>query len=226
MRDELSKIMDGFKRTLNIAADLIVLNVLLLVCSLPVVTAGAAWVACYTSLLRIVRGLEPALPVKPFFVDFRKVFRQATLAWLLVLMCVVLIAGDYYFAVYVSSPPNRFFLVFSIAMAALLMMGVLWLLPLMARFDNTLKGHIKNAFLMATATLPRTLLAMLVQLSFYVLPLFMPVLLEYFGWFWLMFGLTLPLYLTAKIFQKQLDCIPQAPDETEPDEDKETYAPK
>ncbi len=213
MREQLTAYMGQLKRLLNSAADLIVLNLLTIVCCLPVVTIGAAWTACYAGILRIVRGQETGIPARAFFVDFRKAFRTATPAWLLALVCMFIVAGDYYFAVYASSPPNRFFLVFSIVMALVLLFGLTWLFPLLARFENTVRGHIKNAFLMAAGAFPKTLLAVAVQLFFFVLPLFVPLMLVYLGWLWVMLGLSLPLYITARLFRKELDCVPKADDE-------------
>lgn len=216
MREQLTAHMRQLKRLLNSAADLIILNLLTIVCCLPVVTIGAAWTACYTGILRIVRGQETGIPARAYFVDFRKALRTATPAWLLALVCIFIIAGDYYFAVYVNNPPNRFFLVFSIVMATVLLLGLTWLFPLMARFENTMRGHIKNAFLMAAGTFPKTLLAVAVQLFFFALPLFFPLLLVYLGWVWVILGLSLPLYITARIFRKELDCVPKADDAEQP----------
>lgn len=103
-----------------------------------------------------------------------------------------------------SVPVSRFFLVFSIAMAAPLFSASVWLFPLMARYENTLRGHVKNAFLMAVALLPRTFLALVIQLAFLAPPLFLPDLLIYLGWLWVLFGFSLPMYLTARIFRRQL----------------------
>ena len=204
MRDERKVFWEGLKRTLSAAADLILLNFLTILCCVPVVTAGAAWVAGYQHMLRIVRQEETAFPLRSFFTDFRKAFRQATAAWLLQLACLAILAGDYYYAVHVSVPVNRFFLVFSIAMAVGLSCVSVWLFPLMARYENTLRGHLKNAFLMAVALLPRTFLAVVVQLVFLAPPLFFPDIIVYLGWFWVLFGFSLPMFLTAKIFKKQL----------------------
>lgn len=53
------------------------LNVLWLVCSLPIVTAGAATAALYDVTLRIAREDDPPL-TRQFFAAFRSNFRQAT----------------------------------------------------------------------------------------------------------------------------------------------------
>ena len=217
MREELTQMMAAFKKTLNAAADLIILNLLLILCCIPVVTAGAAWVAAYTHILRILRGVETNLPIRSFFRDFRDSLRKATPAWLLTLLCFGILAGDYYYAVYVADPVNRFFMVFAIVMAVVLFAGAVWLYPLIARFENTLKVSIKNAFLMAVAMLPKTLLAMVIQLTMLLTPLLYPSLFVYFGWLWMLVGISLPMYITAYLFRKPLDCMPKPDTDIEQD---------
>lgn len=206
--DELAALWDGLKRALSAAADLILLNFLLILCCVPVVTAGAAWVSAYAYVLRLLRGEEQGFVFRPFFADFRKGFRKSTGTWLIMLVCFAILAGDYDYAAYVSSPVNRFFLIFSIVMAVVILLAAVWLFPLMARFENTLKAHIKNAFLMAVAELPRTILALVIWILFLALPFLILDLFVYLGWIWVLFGFSLPMYLTARIFRKRLDCAP------------------
>lgn len=216
MREELVVFKESLRRFLNTAADLILLNFLMILCCLPVVTAGAALTAGYTSMLRTLRGVEQNFPFKPFLMDFKKSFRTATFSWLLLLLCLAVLAGDYYYAVYVSDPVNRFFLIFAIVVALLLMLAAVWLFPLIARYENTVRRHIRNAFLMAAGTFPQTLLAFAVQFVFLGLPLLVPDLLSYFGWLWVMFGLSLPMYITARLFRKPLGCERRKDDNTVP----------
>jgi uncharacterized membrane protein YesL len=211
-KDGLQVFWDGLRRSLNSAADLILLNFLTILCCAPVLTAGAALCACYQHLMRLIRGEERGLPLTTFFRDFRKDFRPYTLAWMLLLLCAALLAGDYYYAVYVSNPVNRFFLVFSIVLAAMVALAAVWLFPLMARFENNLKAHLKNALLMTVAEFPKTVLALSVQLAFVLFPLALPGLIVYLGWFWLLFGQTLPMYLTVRILHIRLGCSPPEPD--------------
>ena len=60
-----------FWQTLDHFADLLILSLLWLVCSLPLVTAGAACAALYDAVARCVRGAEP-LPWKRFWQTFRR----------------------------------------------------------------------------------------------------------------------------------------------------------
>lgn len=214
MRDQLASMMEGMKRSLNTAADLLALNLLLILGCVPVVTAGAAWTAGYGYVLRLVRREETGLPFQPWWEAFRANFRRATAAWLLLLACLLIVAGDYYYAVAIAEPVNRFFLVFSLVMAVLLMLAATWLFPLLARFDNSVRGHIKNAVLMTAGMFPQTLLALAIQIGVWLLPLFVPALFYYLGWLWVMFGFSYPMYLTAKLFRKPLDSEPRDVDVT------------
>jgi len=211
MKYELSVFKESLQRLLASAMDLILLNLLILLCCVPVVTAGAAWTAGYAYILRIMRGVDQDFPFKPFFQDFKKAFRTVTPGWLALLLCLVILTGDYYYAVYVSVPVNQFFLVFAIVLAVLLLMVSIWFFLLAARYENTTRRHIRNSFLMVAGTFPRTVLAFIVQALFLGLPFIISNLFLYLGWLWIFFGFSLPMYITAAIFRKPLKCELQKP---------------
>lgn len=213
MRTELETFLESVKRFMTSAADLLILNLLMLLCCVPVITAGAAWTAGYTGIMRILRGTETEFPIKPFFRDFLRNFKQATLAWLVLLLCAVVLAGDYYYAVYVSEPVNTFFLVFSVAMAVIVFVVSVWLFPLISRFQNTVRGHLMNAVKMSIGMFPKTLLAALIQLVWIGVPFLMTSLFMYLGWIWVFFGMSFPMYITAKRLRKPLECMPVKEDE-------------
>ena len=212
-REQLSRHRERLKRWMGAAADLIVLNLLILLCCLPVVTAGASLVAGYTCILRVVRGQEEGVPIRSFFSAFGPAFRKTLPLWLLTLACFGLLALDYYYAVYVCQPPDRFFLVFAIVMAVLAFCVAEWLFPLMARFENTRGMYLKNAALLAVARFPKTLLALVLTLAWWLAPVCSADALLYLGWLWLAFGLSLPMYWTAFLFRRELQCQRKAPED-------------
>ena len=73
-------------RFMTKVADLMILNFLFIVTSLPVVTMGAAWTALYYVTMKMVKDEEGAI-VKAYFHSFRQNFRQATVLWLGVEIC-------------------------------------------------------------------------------------------------------------------------------------------
>jgi uncharacterized membrane protein YesL len=204
------------RNTLSFAADLVILNLLFLVSAIPIVTIGAAAAACYAGLSRTLQKKETGLVFRRYIADFRVAFRQATAGWLLQLLASFLLAGDVWFAVVYSEPNNKFFLIFAIVIAAVLTLASLWFYPLTARFQNTFGTQLKNSFLLAFAQFPRTLLALLLWVLVLGTPVLLFEVIVYFGWFWLLCGVSLPMYLTVKLFRKTL-YLNEAEEETEKD---------
>ncbi len=204
MKERFRLLGNALKNALSFAGDLVILNVLFLICSIPVFTIGASASACYAGLFRTLQKKETGLVFHAYFKDFRAAFRQATAGWMMELFAAVILAGDVWFAVVYSEPDNKFFLIFAIVLAAVLLLASLWFFPLAARFHNAFGAQLKNAFLMAFAQLPRTLLALFIWALILGLPVLLFDAFLYFGWFWLLCGISLPMYLTAKLFRKTL----------------------
>lgn len=64
----------GFSRFMNRIADLFILNILWIFCSLPIVTIGAATTALYSINLKILNKEEESL-IKTFFKAFKENFK-------------------------------------------------------------------------------------------------------------------------------------------------------
>ena len=75
---------------LNRIGDIIIANLLFLLCSIPLVTIGPSLTALYHCMLRIVKGNEDKV-TKTFFRALRQNFVQSLIAWLaLVIVGVIL----------------------------------------------------------------------------------------------------------------------------------------
>lgn len=217
MKDRFALIGARLKTALSVVGDLIILNLLFLFCCVPVITIGAAGAACYSGVFRLVRNKETGMPLRTFFKDFGAVFKQATVSWLLMLLCLAVLAVDVWFATVYSEPDNKFFFIISILVAIALLLTALWFYPLVARFENTLGGHLKSSIALAFAQLPRTLLALLIWVIFLGAPMAFFAVFLYFGWFWLLCGLSLPMLITANLFQKALQLFPAADEQAKQD---------
>ena len=69
--------VDGkFAQFMGKLADIIILNVLLVVCSIPIVTAGAAATAFYYVMLKLVKN-EESYVFRSFLKAFRENFKQS-----------------------------------------------------------------------------------------------------------------------------------------------------
>lgn len=135
---------DGkFVQVFETVADLIVLNFLTILCSLPVITAGAALTAMYGGVFRLKRKEESYL-VKDFFRDFKSNFKQSTIIWLLALALGVLIYLDYRIFSRIEGIGYALQIV-AYAAGILVYFTVLYAIPLQSRFINPVKATIRNA---------------------------------------------------------------------------------
>ena len=76
-------------------ADLMILNLLTLLCCLPIITAGDAMTALYYMTIKMVKN-EECYIVKGYFKSFKENFKQATIIWLIALVVGIIFAGDFH----------------------------------------------------------------------------------------------------------------------------------
>ena len=145
-------------RFLTKIADLMVLNILFCVTSIPLITIGASWTALYSVTLKMVRDEEGSVS-RSYFRSFRQNFRQATLLWLGVLVVLALLALDIRALNGMAGGTAPGLLRVGVEILALLGIMVLqYLFPSLARFEASLADTLKNACMMALAHLPKTAL--------------------------------------------------------------------
>ena len=136
-------------------ADLIILNLLFLITSLPVVTIGASWTALYSVTLKMARDEEGAI-VESYVHAFRQNFRQATLLWLGVLFLIVVMVLDMFILGRASDSPVMGLRIPLEILGLLILMVLQYLFPYLAQFDASIKETVRNACLLALANLPKT----------------------------------------------------------------------
>ena len=145
-------------RFLTKIADLMVLNILFCVTSIPLITIGASWTALYSVTLKMVRDEEGSVS-RSYFRSFRQNFRQATLLWLGVLVVLTLLVLDIRVLNGMAGGTAPGLLRVGVEILALLGIMVLqYLFPSLARFEASLADTLKNACMMGLAHLPKTAL--------------------------------------------------------------------
>lgn len=178
-------------------ADLLWLNILTLICCIPIVTAGAALTALNYMALKIVRD-EECYITKDYFKSFKQNFRQATIIWILLLFAILFLAYDYYV---LGNINGDFIFVIQIVIATVavaLYFTALYVFAVLAKFDNTVFRTIKNAFLMSIMQLPKTILMAVLYLA----PALLFVYFSDVSPLMIMFGLSLPAWLSALLYNK------------------------
>ena len=210
---------------LNKMADLMWLNILTMICCIPIITAGAALTSMHYVALKIVRDEESYI-TRNFFKSFKTNFRQATLIWLLILLVAAVLGGDYYIITKSGMDFSKVLIVLIMAAGVLVICTSLYVFPVLAKFDNTIMGTIRNAFIMSILQLPKTVVMFVMAffpLIIYLVSLrLIPII--------FLFGFSLPAYGSALLYNKffkkledQLLSEQEPAPEVSPEEDERVF---
>ena len=181
--------------------DLMILNVLFILCSAPVVTLGAS----LTALHRVTQNMlfeqeEPLL--KAFFRAFRQNFKQSTLAWLVELVVIVSLVCDVLLVMAYFNGGLAKAMYILVAVLAILVAGVYaYLMPLIARYENGMRQQVNNAVILAIIKLPKTLLLVFLNLLPVILALIsVPVFVQTLI-FWVVIGFAFFSFIESSILK-------------------------
>ncbi|MCM1058109.1 MAG: DUF624 domain-containing protein [Firmicutes bacterium] len=185
-------------QVLNKIADLMWLNVLTLICCLPVVTIGASLTAMNYMTLKMARN-EECYITRGFFKSFRENFKQATIIWLIFLLVIVVLGADFIIMSGGSETgAGKVLWGVIMAVALLVVAAFLYVFPVLAKFDNTVFRTIKNALMMSLMQFPKTIVMLVAYAAppvlFFAVPQVMPLC--------ILFGLSAPAWLSAKLYSK------------------------
>lgn len=184
-----------FFTIMGVLFDLIILNVLTLLCCIPIVTAGASFTAMHNVLWHMVRHEETYVS-RQFFDSFKRNLKQSLLPWLAFLLAAAVLTVDGMLAW--SSDALRIPMMIVVVFAGLVIIAIAqYFFPLLSRYDNPTSTMLRNAAKLALGFFPCTLCmlvilavfaALYVQFFVYAIPLL------------LMMGISLPQYCCAWIY--------------------------
>lgn len=147
---------------MNTVVQFIALNLVYLICCLPVVTIGPATAALYQVTLREARR-EHGYLIRKFFQHMKEMFVQgmATFLFFAALLSVAVYALVFWFAL--GAPMASAAFTVTVLLTVIVFGAMLYVFPLMARFQNSLLGTIKNAFLFALSNPGYSFVLILIQ---------------------------------------------------------------
>ena len=145
------------------------LNILWLICCLPVITAGGATCAAYAVALRLADDDEEVQTIRGITVRFSKALKQDFLQGLLLFLFTLACGGIGYF-IFTRLREDAFNLIltaiFVIYILAVLILN-LYAYPLVARYSNTFLNTLRNSvalYIMNIKTSFKTLVIVLVEI--------------------------------------------------------------
>ena len=176
--------------------DLIWLNVLTMICCIPIVTVGASITALHYVSIKMVRNEEGYL-TKNFFKSFRQNFFQATVLWVLMLFILAVAGADFYFLSMMEGTVVEVVKIGLYAVFLFFFFSSIYWFPLLSKFENSLRNIVKNSLLLSIMHFPKTIGILLIHGVFIALYYFftfriMPVI--------LLMGISLPAYAASYLF--------------------------
>lgn len=200
-------------KALSIAADLLILNILTVVLSIPIITMGPAIIAMNDVVISIVRG-EEGYTVQPYFKSFKLNFKKGALMSLILVAVTAILYFDYLAAV-TYIPVMK---VGIVAIGVILLAISIYAFALFARYENTFGGTLKNAALLAVAHFPKTLFMVVCTVGLWVVCIHFykigaPIL--------FMLGLSLPCYVNILFINKVFHKLEGEEEKSKDEEDEE-----
>ena len=189
-----------FMQALSRICDLMVLNFLFLLTSIPVFTIGASSTALYTVCFRFGTEREKG-SVRSYFRAFQDNFRQGTGLWLILLLFGSASLLNTMLFLSFSGPLHYLFLLFALLAAVAILTGSC-AFPLLSQFSTTVRACFKNALLLSIGYFPRFIVIALVNL-FPVLLLFFDFYLFFqTGFIWIAIYFSAGAYLNSLLLKK------------------------
>lgn len=160
---KMFQIDGGFFQVMGRIADLIILNIMCVLFCLPIITVGPSLTALSYMTQKMVRDEEKYI-ISGFWHSFKENFWQGIVVNFIMSTLMGILAFDIYYASVVKNGEGfyKYFLYVAIVIAVVVFFGSIYIYPVLAKFDNTIKRTFKNAFLMVFVHLPQTIIMALI----------------------------------------------------------------
>lgn len=143
---DIFRLDSPFMNTLRAAVDILILDILCIICCIPIITIGAALSAKYYVAMKMLRDEEGGI-FESFFKAFARNFKQATVVWLIQLIILFLIFIDWYYIYQIGfNNAGTSYLLSIILISAIFMFVNMVAYPLIARFKLSYKELYKGVF--------------------------------------------------------------------------------
>lgn len=191
-----SKFMQGA----NKFADLMIVNILTVICCLPVFTIGAAMTAMHNVLLKIYRGEENYI-VRQYFKSFKENFKQSTIIFFLYVLVIVFLIADFMLINDGIVQMPKFIKYVLYIVTALTAISYVWVFPIQSRYVNKIKITIRNTMVISISNIFYSIMMLLFTLipllAVYYFEIMIPVV--------FLFGFTVPGILQTILYSRVFD---------------------
>ena len=186
-------------RFLDMVANIIFINLLFILFSLPLFTIGASITAMDRCFLSLTNGKEDGL-FALFLSSFKVNFKKSTIIFFLSLPLLIISIYEALLSITgtVSNINSILFMIPFFVISCFLS----YVYPLQAQFENKISVTIKNAFLLSITHIPTTIFITAINLIFPITVYFFPELFIWALFPWILFGFSLCAFFCTTLLRK------------------------
>lgn len=155
--DKFFKSDGAFITILTKIGQIVILNLLWMVCCIPIVTIGASTTAFYYSMIKAVRR-ERSYPIREFFRSFKRTARNGS-----ILTVIMLLMGSLLYYAILNIPreaggAGMIAIIILCAIGILFLGTVVYLFPVLSRFEFKIAKYMTMSFYLSLRHIKTTLL--------------------------------------------------------------------
>lgn len=157
MKEKIFGIDTPFFKLMSMIGDLMLLNLMWIVFSIPIITIGASTTALLYTGMKLSKGRDGYV-ISNFWKSFKLNLKQSTVIWLILLLFggALGYAGWYWMSG--EDGISRILAVLAIGLAILYLIELMFVFAVQAKFSNTILNTMKNALIMGIQNFPITIL--------------------------------------------------------------------
>ena len=201
MKEAFLDLNNKFFSFMGTIGDLMILNLIFIICCLPIITIGASISAMYSVSMKLIKNEGYLL--RGFFEAFKKNFKPATIVWILFVLCgIVFIIDIKCLSIFLDGQNKLYFKVIFFIFGAVQYMIFCYIFPMISKFDNTIINYIKNSFFMSIKHILLTIVIIAVNMLPLILYLFGGHYFSYILILYILFGFSFTSYINSYIFER------------------------
>lgn len=181
--------------------DLMLLNILWFLTSIPIVTIGAASTALSSVTMQMSRGEDVPI-LKGYFSAFRQKWKSATAVWMIALASICWLFFGLYVCADLRNPVLRLTVMPEAAMLMICILGTIYLFPVCAEQQGSIRKTIQTALYLSLKKLPWSFVLALLLVLPVCVTIFFQAAFPLMLMFWIFLGVGSISYGMAFIFKR------------------------
>ncbi len=181
-------------------ADLFILNILFILCCLPIFTIGASYSALYECITLLKDDSSTSLWID-FFRTFKLKFKYSCISQIIIMISTIALWSNLVIMLSLNSIVKFIFIIFLAFYFILLISFSIYVFPILCRYNMKLSNLLKVTFVIAIGNPIKTLLLILINLFPLIIMSICPFLNLYIIVFMTFFGFSLISFLSSLLLE-------------------------